>query len=70
MIFLTKKVLTEIKLSRSGKDRLMKIICIGLNYRQHAIEMVKLPEEPVVFKPDSALLKTISHFLRLSSVTL
>lgn len=37
----------------------MKIICIGLNYRQHAAEMGwELPTEPVVFlKPDSALLK-------------
>jgi len=37
----------------------MKIICIGLNYRKHAIEMGRpFPEEPVVFlKPDSALLK-------------
>ncbi len=42
----------------------MKIICIGLNYRQHAIEMGwKLPEEPVVFlKPDSALLKNNKPF--------
>lgn len=37
----------------------MKIICIGLNYRSHALEMGwKFPEEPVVFlKPDSSLLK-------------
>ena len=37
----------------------MKIICIGLNYRQHAIEMGRpFPETPVVFmKPDSSLLK-------------
>lgn len=37
----------------------MKIICIGLNYRQHAIEMGRpFPEIPVVFlKPDSSLLK-------------
>jgi 2-keto-4-pentenoate hydratase/2-oxohepta-3-ene-1,7-dioic acid hydratase in catechol pathway len=37
----------------------MKIICIGLNYRQHAAEMGSpIPSEPVVFlKPDSALLK-------------
>ncbi|MGE5419934.1 MAG: fumarylacetoacetate hydrolase family protein [Chloroflexota bacterium] len=42
----------------------MKIICIGLNYRQHAAEMGwKLPEEPVVFlKPDSALLKKNKPF--------
>ena len=42
----------------------MKIICIGLNYRQHAIEMGwKLPKEPVVFlKPDSALLKNNKPF--------
>lgn len=42
----------------------MKIICIGLNYRQHAAEMGwKLPTEPVVFlKPDSALLKNNKPF--------
>ena len=36
----------------------MKVICIGLNYKQHCAEMGwKLPSEPVVFlKPDSALL--------------
>lgn len=42
----------------------MKVICIGLNYRQHAAEMGwKLPSEPVVFlKPDSALLKKNKPF--------
>jgi 2-keto-4-pentenoate hydratase/2-oxohepta-3-ene-1,7-dioic acid hydratase in catechol pathway len=42
----------------------MKIICIGLNYRQHALEMGwSLPAEPVVFlKPDSALLKNNKPF--------
>ena len=37
----------------------MKIICIGLNYRKHAVEMGRpFPEQPVVFlKPDSAILK-------------
>jgi 2-keto-4-pentenoate hydratase/2-oxohepta-3-ene-1,7-dioic acid hydratase in catechol pathway len=42
----------------------MKIICIGLNYRQHAMEMGwELPKEPVVFmKPDSALLKNNKPF--------
>jgi 2-keto-4-pentenoate hydratase/2-oxohepta-3-ene-1,7-dioic acid hydratase in catechol pathway len=42
----------------------MKIICIGLNYRQHAAEMGwKLPIEPVVFlKPDSALLRKNKPF--------
>jgi 2-keto-4-pentenoate hydratase/2-oxohepta-3-ene-1,7-dioic acid hydratase in catechol pathway len=42
----------------------MKIICIGLNYRQHAQEMGwDLPLEPVVFlKPDSALLKKNKPF--------
>ena len=42
----------------------MKIICIGVNYRQHAIEMGRpLPEEPVVFiKPDSAILKNNKPF--------
>jgi 2-keto-4-pentenoate hydratase/2-oxohepta-3-ene-1,7-dioic acid hydratase in catechol pathway len=42
----------------------MKIICIGLNYRQHALEMGSpFPEEPVVFlKPDSSLLKNNKPF--------
>jgi acylpyruvate hydrolase len=42
----------------------MKIICIGLNYRKHALEMGRpLPEEPVVFlKPDSSLLKNNKPF--------
>jgi len=42
----------------------MKIICIGLNYRNHAIEMGwPIPEEPVVFlKPDSAILKNNKPF--------
>jgi len=42
----------------------MKIICIGLNYRNHAREMGwALPSEPVVFlKPDSALLKKNKPF--------
>jgi fumarylpyruvate hydrolase len=42
----------------------MKIICIGLNYRKHALEMGRpLPTEPVVFlKPDSSLLKNNKPF--------
>jgi 2-keto-4-pentenoate hydratase/2-oxohepta-3-ene-1,7-dioic acid hydratase in catechol pathway len=42
----------------------MKIICIGLNYRKHAIEMGRpFPEEPVVFmKPDSSILKNNKPF--------
>ena len=42
----------------------MKIICIGLNYRKHAIEMDwPIPLEPVVFlKPDSSLLKNNKPF--------
>lgn len=42
----------------------MKIICIGLNYRQHAQEMGwALPTESVVFlKPDSSLLKNNKPF--------
>ena len=42
----------------------MKIICIGLNYRQHAREMGwELPMEPVVFlKPDSSILKNNKPF--------
>jgi acylpyruvate hydrolase len=42
----------------------MKIICIGLNYRKHTIEMGwQLPPEPVVFlKPDSSILKNNKPF--------
>jgi fumarylpyruvate hydrolase len=42
----------------------MKIICIGLNYRKHAIEMGRpFPVEPVVFmKPDSSILKNNKPF--------
>ncbi|MFO7852721.1 MAG: fumarylacetoacetate hydrolase family protein [Bacteroidota bacterium] len=42
----------------------MKIICIGLNYLDHAREMNrKLPDRPVVFlKPDSSLLKNNKPF--------
>lgn len=42
----------------------MKIICIGLNYRDHAEEMKKtIPDEPLVFlKADSALLKKNKPF--------
>lgn len=42
----------------------MKIICIGLNYRQHALEMGwTVPDEPVVFlKPDSSILKNNKPF--------
>ena len=42
----------------------MKIICIGLNYRKHSLEMGwPIPDEPVVFlKPDSAILKNNKPF--------
>lgn len=42
----------------------MKIICVGLNYRQHASELNwPVPSEPVIFmKPDSALLKNNKPF--------
>ena len=42
----------------------MKIICIGLNYREHVIEMGwPVPVEPVVFmKPDSSILKNNKPF--------
>jgi 2-keto-4-pentenoate hydratase/2-oxohepta-3-ene-1,7-dioic acid hydratase in catechol pathway len=42
----------------------MKIICIGLNYRKHAVEMGwSIPEVPVVFlKPDSSILKNNKPF--------
>jgi len=42
----------------------MKIICIGLNYRKHALELGwPIPDEPVVFlKPDSSILKNNKPF--------
>jgi len=42
----------------------MKIICIGLNYKKHAMEMgMTLPTEPIVFlKPDSSILKNNKPF--------
>jgi acylpyruvate hydrolase len=42
----------------------MKIICIGLNYREHALELGwPVPDEPVVFlKPDSSILKNNKPF--------
>ena len=42
----------------------MKIICVGLNYKQHVVEMGwDFPAEPVIFlKPDSALLKNNKPF--------
>jgi len=42
----------------------MKIICIGLNYKKHAMEMGRpVPEEPVIFlKPDSSILKNNKPF--------
>lgn len=42
----------------------MKIICIGLNYRKHALELGRpMPAEPVVFlKPDSSILKNNKPF--------
>ena len=42
----------------------MKVICIGLNYSDHAREMGRaLPAKPVVFlKPDSSLLKNNKPF--------
>lgn len=42
----------------------MKIICIGLNYRKHALEMGwSIPVDPVVFlKPDSSILKNNKPF--------
>ncbi len=42
----------------------MKIICIGLNYRKHALEMGRpFPVEPVVFlKPDSSIIKNNKPF--------
>ena len=42
----------------------MKIICVGLNYKQHVVEMGwDFPTEPVIFlKPDSALLKNNKPF--------
>ena len=42
----------------------MKIICLGLNYRKHVIELgLPIPGEPIVFlKPDSSLLKNNKPF--------
>jgi acylpyruvate hydrolase len=42
----------------------MKIICIGVNYRKHAMEMGRtIPVEPVVFlKPDSSIIKNNKPF--------
>jgi 2-keto-4-pentenoate hydratase/2-oxohepta-3-ene-1,7-dioic acid hydratase in catechol pathway len=42
----------------------MKIICIGLNYRKHALEMNSpIPAKPVVFlKPDSSIVKNNKPF--------
>ncbi len=47
----------------------MKIICVGLNYKDHITEMgLKEPSEPIIFmKPDTALLRNndplyIPHF--------
>ena len=42
----------------------MKIICIGLNYRKHVLELGwPVPDEPVVFlKPDSSILKNNKPF--------
>ena len=42
----------------------MKIICIGINYMKHAMEMGwPIPEVPLVFlKPDSSLLKNNKPF--------
>jgi 2-keto-4-pentenoate hydratase/2-oxohepta-3-ene-1,7-dioic acid hydratase in catechol pathway len=42
----------------------MKIICIGLNYRKHAVELGRpFPTEPIVFlKPDSSIIKNNKPF--------
>jgi 2-keto-4-pentenoate hydratase/2-oxohepta-3-ene-1,7-dioic acid hydratase in catechol pathway len=42
----------------------MKIICVGLNYRKHALEMNRpFPEEPVIFlKPESSIIKNNKPF--------
>ena len=42
----------------------MKIICAGLNYRKHALEMNRpFPKEPVIFlKPDSSIVKNNKPF--------
>lgn len=43
----------------------MKIICIGRNYADHAIELGnEIPEQPVIFmKPDTALLKGSDFYI-------
>lgn len=42
----------------------MKIICVGMNYANHATELGDdLPQNPVLFmKPDSAILKNNKPF--------
>ena len=42
----------------------MKIICVGMNYREHIRELANdVPDEPVIFlKPDSALLRNNDPF--------
>jgi fumarylpyruvate hydrolase len=42
----------------------MKIICVGLNYRAHALEMGKaIPVDPTIFlKPDSSIIKNNKPF--------
>jgi 2-keto-4-pentenoate hydratase/2-oxohepta-3-ene-1,7-dioic acid hydratase in catechol pathway len=49
----------SINLNFADHNSLMKIICIGRNYSEHAREMkTEVPTEPVFFlKPDTALLK-------------
>ena len=43
----------------------MKIVCVGRNYKAHALELGNdVPEEPVIFcKPDSALLPPRNPFV-------
>ena len=55
------KILTPIKPS--------KIVCVGLNYKDHALELnMKLPDEPVLFiKPSTAIIGHLDSIIYPSS---
>src|SRR5512133_3472022 len=64
-LLIRKKYLQRLRSDLSEiQENEMKIICIGLNYRKHALELGRpLPVEPVVFlKPDSSILKNNKPF--------
>ena len=54
-----------LKKKKIFKKYIMKIICIGRNYAEHALKRIRneIPENPVIFmKPDTAVLKKGSDF--------